>query len=69
MTDRPKSPQLLLTAREAAALCAIGERTLWRWSRSGVSPAPVKIGGAAVRYRREELLEWIQEGCPRVDRQ
>jgi excisionase family DNA binding protein len=56
----------LLTTREAAKLLGIGERTLWRHSRSGAATAPVTIGGA-VRYRRVELLEWIDAGCPRID--
>lgn len=60
----------LLTSKQAAELLAIGERSLWRWSRSGICPAPVKIGSgprAAVRFRRQELVEWAQAGCPRVD--
>jgi excisionase family DNA binding protein len=57
----------LLTTREAAELLNCGERTLWRWSRSGIAPAPVRIGGT-VRYRRDDLLAWIADGCPRVDR-
>jgi predicted DNA-binding transcriptional regulator AlpA len=62
-------PELLTTA-EAAQLAGCGERTFWAWSRSGLAPAPVKIGlglRPAVRYRRGELLQWIQDGCPRVD--
>ncbi len=55
----------LLTTREAAKLLGIGERTLWRHSRSGAAPAPVAIGGA-VRYRRTEILDWIAAGCPPV---
>ncbi len=58
-------PELLTTA-QAARLLGIGERTLWRHSRSGAAPAPVTIGGT-VRYRRAELLAWIVDGCPRVD--
>ena len=60
----------LLTSKQAAELLAIGERSLWRWSRSGICPAPVKIGAgprAAVRFRRAELVDWLQAGCPRVD--
>jgi predicted DNA-binding transcriptional regulator AlpA len=60
----------LLTTKQTAKLCGCGERTLWRWSRSGVAPPPVKIGGgarAAVRYRRDEYLEWIAGGCLPVD--
>lgn len=60
----------LLTAKEAAQLVNIGDRTLWRWSHSGLAPMPLKIGAgkrAAVRYRRVELLEWIAAGCPPMD--
>ena len=60
----------LLTTRQAAELCGCGERTLWSWSRSGIAPAPVKIGVGlrpAVRFSRQTLLEWIQGGCKPVD--
>ena len=45
----------LLTTREAARLCGLGERTFWRHSHSGAAPAPVRIGGST-RYRRPDLL-------------
>lgn len=60
----------LLTTKQAAELCGIGERTLWSWSRSGIAPAPLRIGlglRPAVRFKRVELLQWIQDGCPRTD--
>lgn len=63
------APELLTTA-EAARLVNVGERTLWRWSRCGIAPRPVKIGTGktgAVRYRRDEYLGWIRAGCPRTD--
>lgn len=56
----------LLTTAQAARLVGCGERTLWRWSRSGIAPRPIHVGGA-VRYRRDEYLSWITDGCPRVD--
>ncbi len=67
LTDAPTiiEPELLNTA-QAAKLLGIGERTLWRHSRSGTAPAPVAIGGS-VRFRRSELLAWIAAGCPRID--
>jgi predicted DNA-binding transcriptional regulator AlpA len=61
---------LLLTTKEAAALINVGERTLWRWSRSGLAPKPIKIGDAKkapVRFSRATLLQWIAAGCPRTD--
>lgn len=62
----------LLTTREAATLAGVGERTWWRWTRSGLAPPPLKIGigpRAAVRFRRAEILEWITRGCPPIERE
>jgi len=56
----------LLTSRQAAELCGIGERTLWRWSRSGIAPAPVRLAGRTIRFRRDELRAWTKAGCPRM---
>ena len=67
MTDT--TPELL-TTRQAAELCGIGERTLWGWSRSGLAPRPLQIGlgvRPAVRFSRQSLLEWIAGGCKPVD--
>jgi len=57
----------LMTTKETARLVNCGERTLWRWSRSGIAPPPIKINGTVVRYRRSVVMEWIAAGCPRVD--
>jgi predicted DNA-binding transcriptional regulator AlpA len=60
----------LLTTPEAAKLAGVGERTWWRWSRSGLAPRPISIGlgtRPAVRYRRSDVMQWIASGCPRVD--
>ncbi len=62
------TPELIDT-HDAARLCGIAERTIWRWSNSGLMPKPIKIGRglrAAVRFRRSELMEWIAAGCPRI---
>lgn len=68
-TAEEVAPELFKT-KEAAALCNCGERTFWRWSRCGIAPRPIKIGDGrqgAVRFRRSEILAWIEAGCPRVD--
>ena len=59
-------PELLKTA-ETAALANVGQRTWWRWSRSGIAPRPIKIGPTTVRFRRDIVLAWIRAGCPRYD--
>ena len=58
----------LLTLGQAAAMCSMGERTFWRHSHSGLAPRPVKISGSS-RYRRADLLAWIQSGCKPCDTQ
>ena len=60
------TPELLKTA-EAARLANVGTRTWWRWTRSGIAPAPLKIGATTVRFKRTEVIAWISAGCPRCD--
>ena len=60
----------LLDSKQSARLAGFSERTWWSMTRSGLAPAPLKIGlglRPAVRYRRSEILQWIQDGCPRCD--
>ncbi len=57
----------LLTRPESARLLNIGERTLTTWSKEGRCPAGLKITPGqrgAIRWRRSELLAWIDAGCP-----
>lgn len=53
----------LLSASESAALCGVSVRQWWRWDSSGKIPAAVKIGSTK-RWRRDELRQWIDAGCP-----
>ena len=57
----------LLTVRDVARLLALSERSVWRMSDAGKLPVPVRIG-AAVRWRRAEIEQWISEGCPVIPR-
>jgi predicted DNA-binding transcriptional regulator AlpA len=57
----------LLPVSDAATLCGIAPRTLARWSKEGAAPKPIRLGfgtRASVRYRRSDLLNWIEAGCP-----
>ncbi len=56
---------LLVTAAELAGMMQISTRTLWRLRSAGSIPQPVRLGGA-VRWRRDELLDWMARGCPSV---
>jgi excisionase family DNA binding protein len=53
----------LLTAEQVAELLNISERSVWRHLSAGKFLEPVRIGGC-VRWVRERVLRWIEEGCP-----
>ncbi len=53
----------LVDAKEAARLCSISESMLYKLNAAGKIPAPVRIG-SLLRWKRRELLEWIEAGCP-----
>ena len=59
--DESETP-LLITASKLAALLEISTRTLWRLRSAGRLPEPVRLGGA-VRWRREDIQNWIAGGC------
>jgi predicted DNA-binding transcriptional regulator AlpA len=55
---------LLVTAKQAAAICATSVRT-WRTRDSaGLIPRPVRIG-RSVFWCVDELRDWVAAGCPR----
>jgi predicted DNA-binding transcriptional regulator AlpA len=56
-------PPLLVTAENAARLCAISRPSWDRYVSSGKTPAPRRIGGRPL-WSVEELRSWIDSGCP-----
>jgi excisionase family DNA binding protein len=58
---------LLITARKLAQLLGVSTRTLWRLRSAGQLPEPMRLGGA-VRWRFDEVREWIAGGCQRAAR-
>jgi excisionase family DNA binding protein len=57
----------LLDVRAVAALCTCSVRHVYRMADAGRMPAPVRLG-ALVRWRRQDLLDWLAAGCPLVRR-
>ena len=58
-SNAPCTEQLLVSARDAAELLAISERTLWSLTAPRGPIACVNAGNR-VLYSRETLCEWIQ---------
>lgn len=57
---------LMMTADEIATCLGISSRTVWRLKAKGDLPKPVKLG-RAVRWRKSDILQWIEQGCPASD--
>jgi predicted DNA-binding transcriptional regulator AlpA len=49
----------LIDEREAADLLCYSVRALQNWRHRGGGPLFVKVSGRSIRYRRRDLLEWI----------
>jgi excisionase family DNA binding protein len=55
----------LLAVGQVAVMMSCSERSVWRLSDAGKMPAPVRIG-RLVRWPRNKLQQWIDDGCPVV---
>lgn len=56
-----------LTVREVAALLAVDEKTVTRWSRSDPT-MPVLRRGRVVRFPQDALRRWLDGQLPRAAR-
>lgn len=65
MAELPTTPgavPLLIDAKAACAVLAIGERRLW--SLSTCRAIPSYTIGRSRRYCPDELRAWVRAGCP-----
>ncbi len=58
-------PDCLLTTTDAAAFLALSPRALESWRLRGCGPSFVRLGERAVRYRRQDLQEFVAAGVRR----
>jgi hypothetical protein len=49
----------LLTENEAAALLRLTPSALRSWRQRGLEPPFIRVGGRAIRYRRQDLVDWL----------
>ena len=55
---------LLLTARDLARMLAVSLATVWRMKAMNKLPKPLTLGPQTIRWRAEEVREWIAADCP-----
>ena len=52
--------QILITRFEVERLASISRAAIYAQMSAGTFPRPVKIGPQAVRWRKDEVLTWIE---------
>ena len=50
----------IATRRQVAEFTQTSVPTLARWAALGMGPKSIRLGGGSVRYRREDVLAWIE---------
>ncbi len=55
----------LLDVHAVAAMLDCSTRHVFRQADAGQLPRPLRIG-QLVRWRRADIDQWIESGCPRV---
>lgn len=65
MRDVSLIPSLLIDAKTLAReYLSVSLATVWRWKESGRLPPAISLSRQVVRWRREDVLRWIDAGCP-----
>lgn len=54
----------LLTVKDVAAILQTSEGHVRRLVVRDQIPEPLRPGGRAVRWTREQITAWIEAGCP-----
>ncbi len=55
-----KNTTSFLKDTEAAIRYGVSRPTIWRWTKNGKFPKPVKLGGGSTRWRCSDLEAWEQ---------
>ena len=57
----------LITAEAISQMLGVSRRQVWRLAGNGLLPGRIKIG-RLTRWRRCDIQEWIDAGCPKQRR-
>ena len=61
-----KSNQIcqLLSAKAVAEKLSLSKRAVFRMRSAGLICEPVRVGAGAIRWRQNDIEQWIALGCP-----
>ena len=54
---------LMLTTADAAKLCGVTIKRWRTWNALGKTPPPLRVD-KSLFWKHDELVHWINEGCP-----
>jgi predicted DNA-binding transcriptional regulator AlpA len=55
------SPDQLYSTKQLSKLLAVSEQLIELWRHRGEGPRWVKLGARCIRYKRTDLLVWLNE--------
>lgn len=58
--ETAKQQERLLAVKEVAHLSGLGVSTVWRNSKSGMMPKPIKVSANTTRWRLSEINAWLE---------
>ena len=61
MEEATQQQERFLKVKEAAHICGIGVSTVWRNSKLGTMPKPIKVSANTTRWRLSEVNEWLAD--------
>ncbi len=56
-----------ISVKQLAARYGVSPATLWRWTKSGELPQPVKLGPNCTRWREADILAWERSRLAEAD--
>ncbi len=61
-----KNVTAFLKDTEVAVRYGVSRPTIWRWTKNGNFPKPVKLGAGSTRWRASDLEAWENQFRPEV---
>lgn len=53
-------PQGMSRVQQLASILPISKSTIWKWSKEGKFPTPVKLSPTVTAWRNADVLAWLE---------
>ena len=54
------NPMGMMRAKQVLELVPFGRASLWKFSKTGQFPAPIRITGGITAWRNADILSWLE---------